>query len=67
MSDFVDLREQMVRRQIAARGIFDPLILDAFREVPREEFVAEDTAMAYDDHPLPIEAGQTIPALYRRA
>ena len=61
MSDFADLRGQMVRRQIEARGILDPLILDAFREVPREEFVDErQRQWAYDDHPLPIEAGQTI-------
>ena len=65
MSDFADLRGQMVRRQIEARGIFDPLILDAFREVPREEFVDEEhRRFAYDDHPLPIEAGQTISQPY---
>lgn len=65
MSDFADLRGRMVRRQIEARGILDPLILDAFREVPREKFVAgEFAAAAYDDHPLPIEAGQTISQPY---
>ena len=65
MSDFADLRGRMVRRQIEARGIFDALILDAFREVPREEFVDEEhRRWAYDDHPLPIEAGQTISQPY---
>ena len=65
MSDFADLRGRMVRRQIEGRGIFDPLILDAFREVPREEFVDEgQRKWAYDDHPLPIEAGQTISQPY---
>src|SRR5918994_6907102 len=65
MSDFADLRGQMVRRQIEARGIFDALILDAFREVPREEFVDEaHRRWAYDDNPLPIEAGQTISQPY---
>ena len=65
MGDFADLRGQMVRRQIEARGIFDPIILDAFREVPREEFVAEEYRQwAYDDNPLPIEAGQTISQPY---
>ena len=55
----------MIRDQIEARGIRDPAILDAFREVPREAFVAEDYAReAYDDHPLPIEAGQTISQPY---
>ena len=65
MSDFAELREHMVRRQIEARGITDPAILDAFREVPREAFVSPDYARdAYDDHPLPIEAGQTISQPY---
>ena len=63
--DFAELRERMVRRQIEARGIHDPAILDAFREVPREAFVSPDyAAAAYDDHPLPIEAGQTISQPY---
>ena len=65
MTDFSELRERMVRRQIEARGITDPAILAAFREVPREAFVAPAQAhLAYDDHPLPIEAGQTISQPY---
>jgi protein-L-isoaspartate(D-aspartate) O-methyltransferase len=65
MPEFTDLRERMVRRQIEARGIRDPGILRAFREVPREAFVSPDYASAaYDDHPLPIEAGQTISQPY---
>lgn len=65
MTDFAGLRERMVERQIAARGIDDPVILDAFRSVPREAFVAEKHAhLAYEDGPLPIEAGQTISQPY---
>ena len=65
MSDFAELRERMVQRQIEARGITDPAILDSFRDVPREVFVSPDYARnAYDDHPLPIEAGQTISQPY---
>jgi protein-L-isoaspartate(D-aspartate) O-methyltransferase len=65
MAEFADLRERMVRRQIESRGIADPLILDAFREVPREAFVDDaHKKWAYDDHPLPIEAGQTISQPY---
>jgi protein-L-isoaspartate(D-aspartate) O-methyltransferase len=65
MSDFDELREQMVRRQIEARGIRDPRILRAFREVPREAFVSSEVErLAYDDHPLPIEADQTISQPY---
>jgi protein-L-isoaspartate(D-aspartate) O-methyltransferase len=55
----------MVERQLRRRGITEPEILDAFRTVPREAFVAEDRAhLAYGDHPLPIEAGQTISQPY---
>jgi len=65
MADFAKLRERMIERQIAARGIRDPAILAAFREVPRDQFVsAANQPWAYDDHPLPIEAGQTISQPY---
>ena len=65
MTDFAGLRERMVERQIAARGIRDPAILEAFRRVPREEFVsAQYSRQVYGDHPLPIEAGQTISQPY---
>ena len=38
MTDFAELRERMVERQIAARGIRDPLMLAAlFGQVPRED------------------------------
>ena len=33
-------REEMVRTQLAERGIRDPRVLDAMRKVPRHEFVA---------------------------
>lgn len=58
-------REAMVERQLRRRGIRDERVLDAFRLVPRELFVGEDhAAQAYGDHPLPIEAGQTISQPY---
>jgi len=65
MTDFAELRERMVERQIAARGIGDPALLDAFRKVPREEFVSSEYGrQVYGDHPLPIAAGQTISQPY---
>ena len=65
MSDFATLRERMVERQIAARGLNDPKLLDAFRAVPREDFISGDYAdYAYQDSPLPIESGQTISQPY---
>lgn len=55
----------MVERQIARRGISDPRILDAFRAVPREQFVPEGMReFAYRDGPLPIGEGQTISQPY---
>lgn len=58
-------REQMVARQIEGRGITDPAILAAMREVPREGFVSEKYwKFAYDDGPLPILEGQTISQPY---
>jgi protein-L-isoaspartate(D-aspartate) O-methyltransferase len=65
MSDFTILRERMIDRQIAARGLDDPRLLAAFRAVPREEFIGSDYAhYAYQDSPLPIESGQTISQPY---
>ncbi len=65
MSDFTTLRERMVDRQIAGRGLHDPKLLAAFRAVPREDFISGDYAdYAYQDSPLPIESGQTISQPY---
>jgi protein-L-isoaspartate(D-aspartate) O-methyltransferase len=51
----------MVARQLAARGIGDPRVLNAMRTVPREAFVPEFLReSAYHDSPLPIGLGQTI-------
>jgi protein-L-isoaspartate(D-aspartate) O-methyltransferase len=55
----------MVARQLAARGISDPRVLDAMRQVPRHVFVDPDQAdEAYADYPLPIGHGQTISQPY---
>ena len=64
-SDFTAERDAMVERQIESRRIDDPNIIGAFRTVPRELFVSPEYAeLAYGDHPLPIEAGQTISQPY---
>jgi protein-L-isoaspartate(D-aspartate) O-methyltransferase len=58
-------RERMVATQIEARGIADPLVLEAMRAVPRERFVPAALArFAYEDRPLPIGEGQTISQPY---
>jgi protein-L-isoaspartate(D-aspartate) O-methyltransferase len=60
-----DARAWMVRRQIENRGVRDPRVLAAMREVPRERFVPDDESpWAFDDHPLPIGHGQTISQPY---
>ena len=55
----------MVERQVEARGVRDARVLHAMREIPREEFLdAGMREFAYEDSPLPIEAGQTISQPY---
>ncbi|MDD1655055.1 MAG: protein-L-isoaspartate(D-aspartate) O-methyltransferase [Methanomicrobiales archaeon] len=55
----------MVEYQIAARGVRDPRVLSAMREVPRHLFVPDaQRSAAYDDRPLPIGSGQTISQPY---
>src|SRR5690606_5325232 len=58
-------REEMVVKQIAARGIEDSHVLRAMRAVPRHMFIPENEArFAYDDRPVPIGHGQTISQPY---
>ncbi len=65
MRDFACQRDAMVREQLESRGIRDPAVLAAMREVPREEFVPRELReAAYDDNPLPIGEGQTISQPY---
>jgi len=65
MDDAIARREQMVRAHLAARGIRDARLLEAFRAVPRERFLPPELAeFAYEDAPLPIEQGQTISQPY---
>jgi protein-L-isoaspartate(D-aspartate) O-methyltransferase len=58
-------RQQMVESQLLARGIRDQRVLAAMAKVPRHEFVAEDyREQAYEDHPIPIDEGQTLSQPY---
>ena len=58
-------RLEMVRNQIASRGVRDERVLEAMRSVPRHEFMPEEQrSRAYDDRPLPIGHGQTISQPY---
>ncbi len=61
MDNFEELRQQMIDRQLVARGIHDQTVLNALGTVPREAFTPTDLVeFAYRDSPLPIEKNQTI-------
>jgi len=63
--DFKKLREEMVEKQIVARGIKDKRVVEAMRRVERHLFVPREFRdKAYEDHPLPIGEGQTISQPY---
>jgi protein-L-isoaspartate(D-aspartate) O-methyltransferase len=65
VADFSKLRENMVGHEIAARGVRSEIVLAAMRKVPREAFLpARLWEFAYEDSPLPIDAGQTISQPY---
>lgn len=65
MRDIKTMREFMVLRQIAARGVADERVLAAMRSLPRHRFVpAEHSGLAYEDRPLPIGYGQMISQPY---
>ena len=58
-------RHRMVRKQIEARGVKDPRVLEAMREAPRHLFVRQHLEpQAYQDFALPIECSQTISQPY---
>ncbi len=58
-------REQMVEKQLVRRGINDPRVLAAMRELPRELFVpASRRLFSYNDEPISIGHGQTISQPY---
>jgi protein-L-isoaspartate(D-aspartate) O-methyltransferase len=63
--DMSEQRDEMVKEQIERRGIRDPRVLQALREVKRHLFVPEKSRPdAYEDHPLSIGEGQTISQPY---
>ena len=64
-ADLETRKERMVSEHLLARGIRDAAVVRAMREVPREAFLPPEMArLAYEDGPLPIEAGQTTSQPY---
>lgn len=58
---FAKEQQDMVRTQLARRGIHDERVLHAMGTVPRHLFVPKEVrAQAYEDRALPIADGQTI-------
>ncbi len=58
-------RLEMVSSQIKARGVRNPRVLEAMRQVERHRFIpADGQASAYRDGPVPIGQGQTISQPY---
>jgi protein-L-isoaspartate(D-aspartate) O-methyltransferase len=63
--DYSDLREQMVKDQLLARGISNPRVIQAMRHIKRHNFVPLHLLSdAYKDSALPIGFGQTISQPY---
>lgn len=63
--EIVSDSEEMVGEQLVRRGVADPRILNAMREVPREAFVKPaDKGRAYSDCALSLGHGQTISQPY---
>lgn len=63
--DLMKSRDHMVEHDLKGRGIRDPAVLLAMREVPRHLFVPEELRdLAFADSPLPIGGGQTISQPY---
>jgi protein-L-isoaspartate(D-aspartate) O-methyltransferase len=55
VDDNLRLRQHMVMQQLVKRGIEDPRVLQAMRDIPRHLFVPpHQRAMAYEDMPLAI-------------
>jgi protein-L-isoaspartate(D-aspartate) O-methyltransferase len=62
---FTLARQNMVETQLRARGIRDERLLSAMAQIPRHEFIElRYHEQAYEDHPLPIGAGQTVSQPY---
>src|SRR3989304_950130 len=62
---FKIMRPRMVEQDIRGRGVRDKKVLGAMTRIERHLFVDRGLMQkAYEDHPLPIDEGQTISQPY---
>jgi protein-L-isoaspartate(D-aspartate) O-methyltransferase len=62
---FEKQRKLMIETQLLSRGITNPRVIGAMKNVPREKFVLPEMKnRAYDDCALPLAYGQTISQPY---
>lgn len=63
MNDVAFARQQMIEQQLRAWEVFDPRVLCAFDELPREAFVPERFArLAFADTRIPLGHGERMMA-----
>lgn len=63
--EYKTMRSEMVKRQIIARGVKNPKVIEAMESVPRHLFVPEEERQnAYKDQARAIGSGQTISQPY---
>jgi len=61
MSDFVLMRQNMVKGQILPEEVTHPLVLEAFLKVPKEVFVPRQLShIAYMDENFPLSANRVL-------
>lgn len=53
-------RETMIEQQVRTWNVFDDRVLDAMREVNREQFAPGYRELAHVDAPIPLPHGQTM-------
>ncbi|TCZ54999.1 protein-L-isoaspartate O-methyltransferase family protein [Roseicella aquatilis] len=59
--DYADARKRMVDGQLRPNRVTDPRVLDAMRELPRENFLpASARVRAYSDEDVPLPGGRAL-------
>ena len=60
--DYAAARQAMVDSQLRPEGVNDPAVIAAMSQVPREQFVPEESRLlAYTDRAVPLGEGRALP------